>query len=423
MKENKMFIVICLLLSGLTSAQVVWESVGTMPNPVAAGQAFTYNERIYVVGGYSSILQSYSPDIQVYDPQTRNWTVAGFLRTPRAYFSLAVYNDSLYVWGGVSNDTGLVTTLESWGFENGTFTSVVYKDTTFYRNRGLGFINKGQLIMIGGSRTGLPQGYKFKYLSIFDLNERVFIQGIDTVLWSISGLTGQLGTFVKDKFYMFGGEFIGIGQQVLEYIPGSQMITSLNVNTIRPRAGGRAVTLKNDNMALLIGGYRESISDISDVELFDFRSSNPKVYNYGNLIIGRNEPLVALVGDEVYVFGGFDRGGRVISLIEKNKFTITGINENNTIPNDFDVSQNYPNPFYSETSIEYSLPQESPVLITVYDLLGNQIFKRNYENLRGENKFTIDFNDINNGELAQGIYFIKLTSNTGSKTRKVMYIK
>lgn len=418
-----MFIVICLLLSGLTSAQVVWESVGTMPNPVAAGQAFTYNERIYVVGGYSSILQSYSPDIQMYDPQTQNWTVVGFLRTPRAYFSLAVHDDSLYVWGGVSNDTGLVTTLESWGFENGTFTSVVFKDTTFYRNRGLGFIYNGQLIMIGGSRTGLPQGYKFKYLSIFDLNERVFTQGIDSALWSISSLTGQLGTFVKDKFYMFGGEFIGIGQQVLEYIPGSQVISSLNVTTIRPRAGGRAVTLKNDNMVLLIGGYRESISDISDVELFDFRFSNPQVYNYGNLLIGRNEPLVTVIGDEVYVFGGFDRSGRVISLIEKNRFTITGINENKMLPIEFSVSQNYPNPFYGETTFEYSLPKESPVLISVYDLLGNQIFEKNYEYLGGENKFTINFNNINNGELAQGIYFIKFTSITGSKTKKIMYLK
>ena len=44
-----------------------------------------------------------------------------------------------------------------------------------------------------------------------------------------------------------------------------------------------------------------------------------------------------------------------------------------TIPEEFSLGQNYPNPFNPITQMEYSLPQSSKVVISIYNVLGQEI--------------------------------------------------
>jgi len=53
--------------------------------------------------------------------------------------------------------------------------------------------------------------------------------------------------------------------------------------------------------------------------------------------------------------------------------TVVGINEEKALPIIFDVEMNFPNPFSRETTIRYSLPEESSVLIAIYDIHGRQV--------------------------------------------------
>ena len=63
-------------------------------------------------------------------------------------------------------------------------------------------------------------------------------------------------------------------------------------------------------------------------------------------------------------------------LIDENGDTVTNVENNNVeFPNSFYLSQNYPNPLNSTTNIRFYLTQSGKVDLTIYDVLGNEIFK------------------------------------------------
>ena len=97
--------------------------------------------------------------------------------------------------------------------------------------------------------------------------------------------------------------------------------------------------------------------------------------------------------------------------------------DNSSIPNDFKIYQNYPNPFNPSTTIKYSIPHQSKVILKIYDVLGNEI-----ETLVNEEKFAgnyeVEFNPVSsNLNLASGIYFYQLKVGEYVHTMKMILLK
>jgi photosystem II stability/assembly factor-like uncharacterized protein len=86
---------------------------------------------------------------------------------------------------------------------------------------------------------------------------------------------------------------------------------------------------------------------------------------------------------------------------------------------DYSLLQNYPNPFNPNTTIKFSLPQQSLVTLKVYDILGREI-----STLINEEKpvgtFIIPFNASN---LPSGIYLYELTAGGYKTTKKMVLVK
>lgn len=79
-------------------------------------------------------------------------------------------------------------------------------------------------------------------------------------------------------------------------------------------------------------------------------------------------------------------------------------NSGSEIPDNFSLSQNYPNPFNPLTKINYDMPVEGNVKISVYNMLGQEI-KSLVNEFKNAGRYSIDFDGSN---FSSGIYFYKI---------------
>ena len=85
----------------------------------------------------------------------------------------------------------------------------------------------------------------------------------------------------------------------------------------------------------------------------------------------------------------------------------------------YELQQNYPNPFNPTTNITYSLPEQSEIMLKVYDMVGREVATLiNREQAAGS--YTINFDA---SELSSGMYLYRLNTGSTTITRKMMLIK
>jgi hypothetical protein len=94
------------------------------------------------------------------------------------------------------------------------------------------------------------------------------------------------------------------------------------------------------------------------------------------------------------------------------------------IPKEFQLRQNYPNPFNAETVIEYALPKDSHVKLTVYNLLG-QTVRTLVDGVQQAGFKRVRWNGLNGvgRELTSGVYFVQLQTPNQPLTRKIILQK
>jgi len=107
---------------------------------------------------------------------------------------------------------------------------------------------------------------------------------------------------------------------------------------------------------------------------------------------------------------------------------ITDVNYNeSSVPNKYELYQNFPNPFNPSTTIEYSIPAvgdeyirpTNNVTLKIYDILGEEITTLvNKKQTPGN--YEVKFNA---GNLSSGIYFYRLKAGNFSKTNKMILLK
>ena len=98
---------------------------------------------------------------------------------------------------------------------------------------------------------------------------------------------------------------------------------------------------------------------------------------------------------------------------------ILGVKEIAEVPRQYNLKQNYPNPFNPTTMIEYGIPEESFVTLTVYNVLGQVVTTLvNQQQHAGTYGVTFDASLY-----PSGIYFYKITAGDYVNTYKMVLMK
>ena len=90
-----------------------------------------------------------------------------------------------------------------------------------------------------------------------------------------------------------------------------------------------------------------------------------------------------------------------------------------SLPKTFSLSQNYPNPFNPTTNIQYTVSKKSNVSLKVYNVIGELVSTLKDE-VHNAGFYQVTFNGAN---LASGIYFYRLESDSFTQTKSFTLIK
>ncbi|MCH8558335.1 MAG: T9SS type A sorting domain-containing protein [Balneolia bacterium] len=98
----------------------------------------------------------------------------------------------------------------------------------------------------------------------------------------------------------------------------------------------------------------------------------------------------------------------------------TSINDDMEVPSAITLEQNYPNPFNPTTNITFTLSENAPVTLEVYNVLGNRVATLVDGEMRTAGSHTVSFDAMN---LSSGIYMYRLSTPSQSLTRTMSLIK
>jgi hypothetical protein len=95
-----------------------------------------------------------------------------------------------------------------------------------------------------------------------------------------------------------------------------------------------------------------------------------------------------------------------------------------TLPTDFSLHQNHPNPFNPSTEIRFSIPRVSDVTLEIFNVLGQRITTLVDKRLpAGEHAVQWDGCDMDGKRVASGIYLYRLTAGEFSTSKQMILSK
>ena len=121
---------------------------------------------------------------------------------------------------------------------------------------------------------------------------------------------------------------------------------------------------------------------------------------------------------EEYILTGTDE----IVLNQETKSII--ISKRVIIPQAFALHQNYPNPFNPITTLNYDLPKDNHVTLTISDLNGREINRLvNTNQSAGHKSIQWNATDTHGKPVSAGVYIYQIRAGTFMQTKKMVLLK
>ena len=112
------------------------------------------------------------------------------------------------------------------------------------------------------------------------------------------------------------------------------------------------------------------------------------------------------------------------NMIIGDGFTPFSLSKEYIIPETYSLSKAYPNPFNPTTTLQYDLPEDALVNITIYDMMGRQV-KALVNGSQTAGYKSIQWNATNNqGQpVSAGLYLYTIEAGEFRQTKKMVLLK
>ena len=426
---NKYILSIILIFSVQNTQFGQWEYFGEMPQSVSGAEAWTVNDQIYIIGGYSDSLQKSVNWVQVFNPYSNSWYYDS-ISTPRYGFVVQNYDNSAYIFGGITNESNLLSSIEIWK-ENLGLDGIFSYNTNFNRIFSTGHIIGDNFYIIGGNPLPGTRTDTLPYIIEYNLISDQTTYSLDTLFISEDFPEQQMSEVVGDNIYIFGGVYNGISQDIFRFNVSTHLYEKLDIKLLEPRAGGCAVYIPGSNSIYIIGGYNENLEALNSVEIFNASEDEYYIESGPNIIDPRYYFTASYLNGNIYIFGGQKEENSYVSSIEYFPSEVTTDQDEtykNAVPSELKLFQNYPNPFNPVTTIKYKIPSkvkgvtsnvETFIRLDVFDVLGREV-----ATLVNKKQKPGSYEIIWNGDgFPSGIYFYKLNTGAFVETKKMILLK
>ncbi|MDP8288328.1 MAG: carboxypeptidase regulatory-like domain-containing protein, partial [Candidatus Electryonea clarkiae] len=263
----------------------------------------------------------------------------------------------------------------------------------------------------------------------------IFVQTDDGRIWSPSDTINTIETMIPGEGYMIqvsGDIEFTYNIESTQIVGNNSIRRELMSSDEEPRPTGLPYCV----LVQLTDRIREKSPEL--IEIYD-----------GFTLVGKERisldhsitPVITWQGAPEFGVDGFAKGkpariviknnaGTAISsrIIEdsiqfgKNAFARATVDYQVPLPDKFEVSAVYPNPFNASANLNFALPLEGEVEVGVFNIEGREIYHFVQHYSAGYHRFTFD-SEASGLRLGSGMYFIRINQFENSVIRKVVLVK
>lgn len=228
-------------------------------------------------------------------------------------------------------------------------------------------------------------------------------------------------------FTFFAPNGVYSSGNITRYDSQNKLGYTYNTSTPNPYLGYALMT-SNQNPNFKAIPFIDVINGFTTEEKWQSLSSgiaNDSVGPGGNCFTIAEGPFTIQPNQSIYVGFAILKGNNLADLqnlanVARTKYNSVGVKQiSEILPKKYELMQNYPNPFNPETKVNFSIPENSFVNITVYDVLGREIMTLVNEKL---NAGYYEYN-FNGSALSSGLYFYRMTTNKFTDIKRMILVK
>ncbi len=386
------------LLIGIVAFLSVAVLPQTIPNlltPIGVSSAEVWGDSIYHFGGgtswsgstrFATIYKYDGTGWQDYAPMPDNdvWGI-----------STAIKGDSVFVYGG-------------YAFGNNKL-------------RMYDILNNTWEYLADSPNISATYGHTIEYVNGFVylfFNGNVYKYNLSTNSWSQATSLSVNASWLFSTIYH--GEVYLVGwtnAQFYKYNPTSDQWMQLA--DLPYFVSGGALKTVDDKIYYVGGTSGPGAGTFNNTLVYDIATNQ---WSDANIFISANRAYMAKViyKNNFYVIGGLDENGNAVNNVELIVAgTPSAVETESGIPNNFELSQNFPNPFNPSTIISFSIPMTEFVSLKVFNSLGEEVADLVNET-RPAGNYSVSFDDSG---LTSGVYIYKISAGNFSESKKMIYLR